>query len=86
MADVIGTRLVGPSNKRDHVEVVTNSRTRLVVRAEDAGLEFAAAAADLAAPTPVGRGVVFFRDRGDGKAQCCVRFPSGAVQVLATEP
>lgn len=29
---------------------------------------------------------LFARDNGAGKTQVCVRFPSGAVQVLATEP
>jgi hypothetical protein len=32
------------------------------------------------------RGRVFVRDNGGGKTQLCVRFPTGAVQVLATEP
>jgi hypothetical protein len=31
-------------------------------------------------------GRIFMRDNGSGKTQFCVRFPSGAVQVLATEP
>lgn len=29
---------------------------------------------------------VFARDNGSGKTQLCVRFPTGAVQVIATEP
>ena len=29
---------------------------------------------------------LFVRDDGSGKTQVCVRFPTGAVQVLATEP
>jgi hypothetical protein len=31
-------------------------------------------------------GVFFFVLNGDEKMQCCVRFPSGVTQVLATEP
>lgn len=31
-------------------------------------------------------GVVFCKDNGSGKTQLCVRFGTGAVQVLATEP
>ena len=31
-------------------------------------------------------GVIFCRDNGSGKTQFCVRFASGAVQVIATEP
>lgn len=41
----------------------------------------------LAAPAaPSTGGVVFTRDNGSGKQQLVCRFPSGAVQVLATEP
>jgi hypothetical protein len=29
---------------------------------------------------------VFSQDNGAGKTQLCVRFPTGAVQVIATEP
>jgi hypothetical protein len=36
-------------------------------------------------PTP-GRGRVFMRDTGSGKTQLCVKFATGPVQVLATEP
>lgn len=32
------------------------------------------------------RGRAYFRDNGSGKTQFCVRFPTGAVQVIATEP
>jgi hypothetical protein len=36
---------------------------------------------------PVGDlGRLFIGDAGDGKSRLCVQFPSGAVQVLATEP
>lgn len=41
--------------------------------------------ADPAAP-PTNHGRAFWRDNGSGKTQYCVRFPTGAVQVLATEP
>lgn len=30
--------------------------------------------------------ILYSRDNGSGKTQLCVRFPTGAVQVLATEP
>jgi hypothetical protein len=41
--------------------------------------------ADPAAPDAnVGR--LFVRDNGSGKTQLCVRFPTGAVQVVATQP
>lgn len=35
---------------------------------------------------PADTGILYFRDNGSGKGQLCVRFPTGAVQVLATEP
>jgi len=42
-------------------------------------------AADAPAPG-ANRGRLFVRDNGAGKTQLCARFPSGAVQVIATEP
>lgn len=41
--------------------------------------------ADPAAPA-ANRGRLYFRDNGSGKTQLVVRFPTGAVQVIATEP
>jgi hypothetical protein len=41
--------------------------------------------ADPAAPS-ANRARLFARDNGSSKTELCVRFPSGAVQVLATEP
>ena len=41
--------------------------------------------ADPAAPA-VNRGRLYFRDNGAGKTQLVVRFNTGAVQVIATEP
>jgi hypothetical protein len=40
---------------------------------------------DPAAPS-ANNGVLYFRDNGSGKTQLVVRFPTGAVQVVATEP
>lgn len=40
---------------------------------------------DPAAPS-ANTGVLYFRDNGSGKTQLCVRFPTGAVQVVATQP
>jgi hypothetical protein len=34
----------------------------------------------------VNRSVLFARDNGAGKTQLCVKFNTGAVQVIATEP
>lgn len=41
--------------------------------------------ADPAAPA-ANHGVLYFRDNGSGKTQLVARFPTGAVQVVATEP
>ena len=40
----------------------------------------------VAPAAPVGGLKLFARDNGTGKTQLCVRFPTGAVQVIATEP
>jgi hypothetical protein len=40
---------------------------------------------DPAAPGP-NKGRLYFRDNGAGKTQLVVRFPTGAIQVIATEP
>lgn len=42
-------------------------------------------ASDPAAPAS-DRGRLYFRDNGSGKTQLVVRFPTGAVQIIATEP
>lgn len=38
-----------------------------------------------AAPATNG-GIFFLKDNGSGKTQCCIRFATGATQVIATEP
>ena len=48
-------------------------------------VEMSEMAADPSAPA-ANKARYFTRDNGSGKTQACVRFPSGAVQVLATEP
>jgi hypothetical protein len=40
---------------------------------------------DPAAPA-ANSGRLYFRDNGAGKTQLVVRFPTGAVQIIATEP
>ena len=42
-------------------------------------------AADPAAPAANGARL-YLKDNGAGKTQLCVRFATGAVQVIATEP
>ena len=41
--------------------------------------------ADLPAPS-TNNGVVYMKDNGGGKTQLVVRFQTGAVQVISTEP
>ena len=41
--------------------------------------------ADSAAPDPNGA-IIYARDNGGGKTQICVRFNTGAIQVIATQP
>lgn len=41
--------------------------------------------ADASAPAS-NKGRLYFRDNGAGKTQLVVRFPTGAIQVIATEP
>lgn len=38
------------------------------------------------AAAPANRGRLYVRDNGSGKSQLVVRFPTGAIQVVATEP
>lgn len=40
---------------------------------------------DPAAPA-ANTGILYFRDNGSGKTQLCVRFATGAIQVVATQP
>lgn len=53
--------------------------------ATPAGIQMRSMGADPVAPA-AGNGVTFFRTNGGGKMEYCVRFPSGAIQVIATEP
>ena len=54
-----------------------------------AGLEYKFAeiheSTDVSAPA-ANKVRLFARDNGSGKTQLCARFPTGAVQVIATEP
>lgn len=48
-------------------------------------VEMNEASADPAAPA-ANKGIIYMRDNGAGKTQFVARFPTGAVQVVATEP
>lgn len=79
-------RRIGTGGKKAPLEVITHGKQRWIFDAEEPGLRGKPVTNTPDAPALQGSGVFFFRDRGDGKAQFCVRFPSGAVQILATEP
>ena len=81
------SRRIGTGGRREDMEVVTHGRARLRVKATEPVVEMEPVSADPDAPRgTLGKGGFFFRDRGDGKAQFCVRFPSGAIQIISTEP
>lgn len=62
---------------------VTTAVDQIAVK--DRHFEMDEMSADPAAPA-ANKGRVYMRDNGSGKTQYVVRFPTGAVQVLATEP
>ena len=86
LTDILAERIKTPANVRTPLEFWTFGRLRGFFHPEQPAFEGTAAGASPNAPIQTGRGVWFFRDNGAGKAQFCVRFPSGAVQILATEP
>jgi len=53
--------------------------------AGQAAIEMSELGADPSAPS-ANYGRIYFKDNGGGKTQLCVRFNTGAVQVIATEP
>ena len=59
--------------------------TTILETTTDYGLRMPELGVDPAAPA-ANCGVFFMRDNGAGKTQFCVRFSSGAVQVIATQP
>lgn len=79
-------RRIGTGGALAPLEIVTRSRTRFTVSEAQPAIKGEAASAAPAAPIGRGTGTFFFQDGGGGKSQFCVRFPSGAVQILATEP
>lgn len=66
------------------IEYITHGRVRKRTLGSDAIDEWLIVDADPAAPPP-GRAYEYYRSSG-GKVQKCVRFPSGAIQILVTEP
>lgn len=68
----------------DLLEVVSSTNALLLAIAADGGIRMAEQT-DPAAP-PANQAHLYTRDNGAGKTQLVVRFPTGVVQVLATEP
>lgn len=83
--DVFSKR-IGTGGSNEGLEVVTHGRKRMEFLKDQPGLKGEAASATPELPTVPGSGTWFFRDNGAGKSQFCVVFPSGVVQILATEP
>lgn len=80
-------RRIGTGGKRAPLEIITHGRQRFLIGHSDEPAILGKPVDNTpSAPGLQGSGVFFFRDRGDGKAQLCVVFPSGAVQIIATEP
>lgn len=80
------SRSIGTGGAHDEMDIITHGQKRFTVSKDEPAFTGEAVSATPAAPKGRGKGTFFFRDRGDGKAQFVVRFPSGAEQILATEP
>ncbi len=80
------SRDIGTGGAREDMTITTHGRKRFSVDKDSPAIVGEPASDDPAAPRGIGKGAFFFRDRGDGKAQFCVRFPSGAIQIISTEP
>jgi hypothetical protein len=61
------------------------SSVKLLTLPSTGGLRLPKLSSDAPAP-PVDNGTIFMRQTASGRMQFCARFPSGAVQVIATEP
>lgn len=80
------SRRSGTGGAPEPHEIWTHGEKRLEVDENYPAVLGMASSGSPPAPTGVGQGTWFFRNNGAGKSQFCVRFPSGAVQVIATEP
>jgi hypothetical protein len=78
------SRRSGTGGSPEDHEFWTDGRKRASIR-RDGAVEFIEID-DPAAPASNNRGLFFFRDDGAGKTQFCVRFPTGVIQILSTEP
>lgn len=91
----VGTQTLRPNSSATALQHMRNETSRVDMAWDNSGTvgryiwnayhELTEQASDPAAPGA--NAVRFFaRDNGSGKTQICARFPTGAVQVIATEP
>lgn len=67
------------------IRVFSDNYTTQVVQIDGAGFIDITEITAPSAPS-TNRGRLFMQDNGAGKTQLCVRFPTGATQIIATEP
>lgn len=77
---------INTGGSNEPLRVGTHGVKRLEVEANHPAIKMQPSVTSPPAPTNAGEGSFFFRNDGAGKSQFCVRFPSGAVQILASEP
>lgn len=82
--EVLADKITSTANRRGHLELFIGGALRMLLRAEQPGIELLPAGATPDTP-PAGRVVFFARDNGAGKVQVCMLPPSGLVQILGTE-
>ena len=80
-ADVEASSVYGTKTKYVNLRGDTNP----AIRSDLGAFEFTELGADPAAPS-TNHGYLFAKDNGSGKTQIVARFPTGATQVIATEP
>lgn len=84
--DLNYSRKIGSGGENAPMEIITHGEKRVEVLAGHPAMKGQPSASSPPAPTNAGEGTWFFRNDGAGKSQFCVRFPSGVVQIISTEP
>jgi hypothetical protein len=79
------SRSIGTGGAHDSMEVITHGKKRLEIDKDEPIVIMQPIESEPSAGHKVGSGGFFFRNRGDGKAQLCVKFPSGVVNIVCTE-
>jgi hypothetical protein len=90
MAGISGSNVgvYGISNSSDGARFSSSSGYAARFQGAPIQVESYLEVAEIADPevAPADSARIFVRDNGSSKTQLCIRFPSGAVQVIATEP